>query len=70
MLKDSELDTLNERRSRPPVPEELPEQYAERCSRPGCSGLDVAPDTCTLAVPRNSVPGRLIEPSGACLLTQ
>jgi hypothetical protein len=57
MLKDSNLDSLNERNFRPSIPDELPEQYAEQYSGPSCSGLDSAPDTVPGAVPRNSVLG-------------
>jgi hypothetical protein len=31
--------------SRPSIPDELPEQYAEQCSGPSCSGLDSALDS-------------------------
>jgi hypothetical protein len=61
MLKDSNLDSLNERNFRPSVPDELPEQCAEQCSGPSYSGLDSAPEQRSRL--RSSTLGRLIEPS-------
>lgn len=53
MLKDSDLDSLNERNFRLSIPDELPEQ---RCG-PSCRGLDSALDTVPRTVLRNSVLG-------------